>query len=153
MEDARDAVESVARASHGRLIAYLSVRSKDIAIAEDALSEAFATALRTWPASGIPDRPEAWLLTTAPCGGMAIDNKSKRRNLSYLLAVDSAQIPCSPGSSLVYDSIFEPARRRPFINEKLFLRCNGQLDGHFNDVSATYALVVITAPQRREDRP
>jgi len=65
MEGARDAVESVARASYGRLIAYLSVRSKDIAIAEDALSEAFATALRTWPASGIPDRPEAWLLTTA----------------------------------------------------------------------------------------
>jgi RNA polymerase sigma-70 factor, ECF subfamily len=65
MQDARDAVERVARASYGRLIAYLSVRSKDIAIAEDALSEAFATALRTWPSSGIPDRPEAWLLTTA----------------------------------------------------------------------------------------
>ena len=65
MQDARDAVERVARVSYGRLIAYLSVRSKDIAIAEDALSEAFATALRTWPSSGIPDRPEAWLLTTA----------------------------------------------------------------------------------------
>lgn len=65
MEDARDAVERVARVSYGRLIAYLSVRSKDIAIAEDALSEAFATALRTWRGSGIPDRPEAWLLTTA----------------------------------------------------------------------------------------
>lgn len=65
MANARDAVESVARASYGRLIAFLSVRSRDIAIAEDALSEAFAAALRTWPEGGVPDRPEAWLLTTA----------------------------------------------------------------------------------------
>lgn len=65
MDGARDAVDSVARASYGRLIAFLCARSRDITIAEDALSEAFATALRVWPASGVPDRPEAWLLTTA----------------------------------------------------------------------------------------
>lgn len=65
MKDARGAVETAARASYGRLVAYLSVRSRDVAIAEDALSEAFAAALRTWPRSGVPDRPEAWLLTTA----------------------------------------------------------------------------------------
>ncbi|MGF1477287.1 MAG: RNA polymerase sigma factor [Geminicoccaceae bacterium] len=57
--------EDVARASYGRLIAYLAARTGDVAAAEDALGDAFRSALETWPASGVPDRPEAWLLTTA----------------------------------------------------------------------------------------
>lgn len=62
-ENAR--AEEVARASYGKLLAILSSRTGDIAGAEDALAEAFARALVSWPKSGIPDRPEAWLLTTA----------------------------------------------------------------------------------------
>ena len=46
-------------------VAFLSARTRDVAGAEDALSEAFMTALRTWPRDGVPVRPEAWLLTTA----------------------------------------------------------------------------------------
>ncbi|MDZ4759950.1 MAG: DUF6596 domain-containing protein [Alphaproteobacteria bacterium] len=64
-QDARGAVEAAARISYGRLLAYLSVRSRDLSASEDALSEAFAAALRVWPVAGVPDRPEAWLLTTA----------------------------------------------------------------------------------------
>ncbi len=62
---ARDAAEGVARTSYGRLLALVARRTGDIAGAEDALSEAFAAALRTWPDKGVPDRPEAWLLTVA----------------------------------------------------------------------------------------
>jgi RNA polymerase sigma-70 factor (ECF subfamily) len=58
-------VEHVARQSYGRLMAFLSARTRDVAAAEDALSEAFVAALATWPRDGIPDKPEAWLLTTA----------------------------------------------------------------------------------------
>lgn len=57
--------EHVARAAYGKLIAMLASRSGDIMAAEDALSEAFIAALRTWPDRGIPERPEAWLLTVA----------------------------------------------------------------------------------------
>jgi RNA polymerase sigma-70 factor, ECF subfamily len=57
--------EAVARRSYGKLIAFLSARTGDVAGAEDALSEAFATALETWPESGVPHVPEAWLLTVA----------------------------------------------------------------------------------------
>ena len=64
-EDASEAVDRVARDSYGRLIAFLAARTRDIAAAEDALSDAFAAALRTWPSQGIPNRPEAWLLTAA----------------------------------------------------------------------------------------
>jgi predicted RNA polymerase sigma factor len=65
MTDPRDAVERVARESYGRLVAYLSSRTRDVAGAEDALAEAFVSALRTWPEDGVPANPEAWLLTTA----------------------------------------------------------------------------------------
>ncbi|WP_291295556.1 RNA polymerase sigma factor [Elioraea sp.] len=58
-------VARVARESYGRLVALLAVRTRDIAAAEDALGDALAAALSTWPRSGVPDRPEAWLLTTA----------------------------------------------------------------------------------------
>ena len=64
-DDPRGVVELVARESYGRLVAYLSARTRDVAAAEDALSEAFVTALRTWPRDGVPLKPEAWLLTTA----------------------------------------------------------------------------------------
>ena len=59
------AAERVARASYGKLVAFLAARTGDVAGAEDALSEAFAAALTGWPASGIPRAPEAWLLTVA----------------------------------------------------------------------------------------
>jgi RNA polymerase sigma-70 factor (ECF subfamily) len=64
-EDPRLVVEHVARESYGRLIAFLSARSRDVAAAEDALADAFVTALRTWSRDGVPLKPEAWLLTTA----------------------------------------------------------------------------------------
>ena len=58
-------IDTVARAAYGRLLAWLAARTRDVAAAEDALADAFAAALRTWPTQGVPDRPEAWLLTTA----------------------------------------------------------------------------------------
>ena len=58
-------IERVARESYGRLVAYLSVHTLDLASAEDALSEALVSALKAWPRDGLPQNPEAWLLTTA----------------------------------------------------------------------------------------
>ena len=55
----------MARASYGKLVAYLAARTRDVAGAEDALSEAFAAALADWPSTGVPRAPEAWLLTVA----------------------------------------------------------------------------------------
>ena len=63
--DAVRTAERVARESYGRLVAFLSARTRDIAGAEDALAEAFASALRTWPGTGVPQNPDAWLLTAA----------------------------------------------------------------------------------------
>ena len=65
MSDARAIAEETARASYGRLLAWLAARTRDVAAAEDALGDAFRAALEHWPKSGVPDAPEAWLLTTA----------------------------------------------------------------------------------------
>jgi predicted RNA polymerase sigma factor len=64
-EDTHRAIERVARESYGRLVAYLSVHTHDLASAEDALSNALVSALTHWPQDGLPQNPEAWLLTAA----------------------------------------------------------------------------------------
>jgi predicted RNA polymerase sigma factor len=64
-DEARQAVERVARGAYGRLVAYLAARGRDVAAAEDALGDALVAALRTWPRDGVPAKPEAWLLTAA----------------------------------------------------------------------------------------
>ena len=61
----REAAQLAARASYGRLVAYLARRWRDVAAAEDALGDAFVAALESWPRVGVPDKPEAWLLAVA----------------------------------------------------------------------------------------
>jgi len=75
---AADAAAAVARASYGKLVAYLSARTRDVAAAEDSLSDAFAAALVDWPENGIPNSPEAWLLTVAR--RKSIDAARRRRS-------------------------------------------------------------------------
>jgi RNA polymerase sigma-70 factor (ECF subfamily) len=65
MADARSTADQVARRSYGKLVAFVAARTRNLAAAEDALSEAFAAALQRWPIDGIPNNPEAWLLTAA----------------------------------------------------------------------------------------
>jgi RNA polymerase sigma-70 factor (ECF subfamily) len=64
-QTARATAEAVARRSYGKLVALLAARTRDVAGAEDALADAFAAALADWPASGVPQNPEGWLMTVA----------------------------------------------------------------------------------------
>jgi predicted RNA polymerase sigma factor len=74
---ARETADAVARRSYGKLIAFLAARTQDVAAAEDALSEAFASALMDWPLKGCPSNPEAWLFTAAR--RKIIDSARRRR--------------------------------------------------------------------------
>ena len=64
-DEARKTADAVARRSYGKLVAFLAAHTRDVAAAEDALAEAFASALVDWPANGCPKNPEGWLLTVA----------------------------------------------------------------------------------------
>lgn len=64
-ETVNAAAVAAARDSYGRLLSWLAWQWRDIAAAEDALSEAFATALACWPRDGVPASPQGWLMTAA----------------------------------------------------------------------------------------
>ena len=76
-QDSRRAAEAAARRSYGKLVAFLAHRARDVAAAEDALADAFAAALAEWPASGVPNNPEAWLIAVAR--RKAIDTERRQR--------------------------------------------------------------------------
>ncbi|MGZ5925881.1 MAG: RNA polymerase sigma factor, partial [Rhizomicrobium sp.] len=76
-EESHRTAQAVARRSYGKLVAFLAACTRDVAAAEDALSEAFAAALAHWPATGVPANPEAWLIAAAK--RKAIDAHRARR--------------------------------------------------------------------------
>ena len=58
-------IERVFRAEYGRSVAVLIRIFGDIDIAEEAVQDAFTTAVRRWPADGLPPSPAGWIITTA----------------------------------------------------------------------------------------
>jgi RNA polymerase sigma-70 factor (ECF subfamily) len=58
-------IERVFREEHGRAVAVLVRRFGDIDVAEEAVQEAFAEAVRRWPDQGLPPSPAGWIITTA----------------------------------------------------------------------------------------
>jgi RNA polymerase sigma-70 factor (ECF subfamily) len=93
--EARGVVERLFRSESGRSVATLIRAIGDFDVAEEAVQEAFAIALSTWPIRGIPDKPGAWITTTAR--NRAIDRlrrdrtgRAKVEALARLEALDAA---------------------------------------------------------------
>ena len=108
-EDTRRAIERVARESYGRLVAYLSVHTHDLASAEDALSDALVSALNHWPQDGVPKNPEAWLLTAA------------RRSLIDVIRHQRVVQASEPTLVLIKENSTEEALSAEFPDERLKL--------------------------------
>jgi len=77
---ARDAVDRLFREEQGRAVATLIRVTGDFDLAEEAVQDAFISALETWPQRGIPTNPGAWITTTAR--NRAIDRLRRRRRLT-----------------------------------------------------------------------
>src|SRR6266566_4103416 len=69
-------IETLYRSESGRVLATLVRLLGDLDLAEEAMHEAFAAALESWPQTGIPDRPRPWLISTARF--QAIDGMRRR---------------------------------------------------------------------------
>src|ERR1041385_694593 len=69
-------IETLYRMESGRVLATLVRLLGDLDLAEEAMHEAFAAALESWPQTGIPDKPRPWLISTARF--KAIDNMRRR---------------------------------------------------------------------------
>jgi RNA polymerase sigma-70 factor, ECF subfamily len=65
IEQIRELLDSFYRLDSGRILATLIRLLGDFDLAEEAMHEAFAAALDTWPQAGVPDRPRPWLISTA----------------------------------------------------------------------------------------
>jgi RNA polymerase sigma-70 factor, ECF subfamily len=76
---AHELVDRLFREESGRAVASLIRILGDFDLAEEAVQEAFVTALETWPTRGIPDNPGAWITTTAR--NRAIDRLRRRKVL------------------------------------------------------------------------
>ena len=76
-------LERIFREEYGRVVAVLIRDLRDVELAEDALGDALAAALVAWPRQGVPDKPGAWLTTTAR--RKAIDRIRRERRLEELL--------------------------------------------------------------------
>jgi RNA polymerase sigma-70 factor (ECF subfamily) len=72
-------IETLYRAESGRVLATLVHLLGDLDLAEEAMHEAFAAALESWPQTGIPDSPRPWLISTARF--KAIDGMRRRARL------------------------------------------------------------------------
>src|SRR5689334_13565905 len=57
-------IEDIYRAESGRVLATLVRLIGDLDLAEEAMHEAFAAALESWPQTGVPDKPRPWLTST-----------------------------------------------------------------------------------------
>src|SRR6267154_166318 len=64
-EQIRELLDSLYRVDSGRILATLIRLLGDFDLAEEAMHEAFATALSAWPSSEVPDNPRPWLISTA----------------------------------------------------------------------------------------
>jgi RNA polymerase sigma-70 factor (ECF subfamily) len=77
---AHEVVDRLFREEWGRAVATLIRVLGDFDLAEEAVQDAFARALETWPASGVPRNPAAWITTTAR--NAAIDRLRRRKRLA-----------------------------------------------------------------------
>lgn len=86
MRDPREAaaVEALVRIEYGRIVAGVAHIVRDIGIAEELAQDAVVEAMETWPVSGVPDSPGAWLMVTAK--RRAIDLVRRRETYRRKLA-------------------------------------------------------------------
>jgi len=94
-------IERVFREEHGRAVAVLVRRFGDIDVAEEAVQDAFAEAVRRWPQQGLPPSPAGWIITTAR--NRAIDRlrresgrAARQAEAARLEGADAAAEPAPP---------------------------------------------------------
>jgi RNA polymerase sigma-70 factor (ECF subfamily) len=85
MPDPAVAVEEAFRESYGLVVATVARKTGDIDLAEEAIQDAFAEALRSWPVTGVPSNPPGWISTVAH--RRAIDRIRRQQNLARKAAI------------------------------------------------------------------
>jgi RNA polymerase sigma-70 factor (ECF subfamily) len=151
----------VARRSYGKLVALLAARTRDVAGAEDALSEAFAAALVDWPEHGVPRTPEAWLLTVAR--RRLIDASRRRKSAEegaahLALAAEELEAAAADGSEIPDERLalmfacahpaLDPAIRAPLVLQTILGFDAAAIGSAFLVAPATMAQRLVRAKHK-----
>lgn len=94
-------IETLYRSESGRVLATLVRLLGDLDLAEEAMHEAFAAALESWPQAGIPDKPRPWLISTARF--KAIDGMGRRARFDRAQRDIAACIEAAINEALPYE--------------------------------------------------
>ncbi len=142
LTDTARTVERVFREEHGRVLASLIRVLGDFDLAEDSLSDALSRALELWPAQGVPERPAAWITTTAR--NRAIDrlrhDRMRRDKAGALRRL----------TELRTDAAAEPSAVGEFPDERLrlvFTCCHPALDRASQVALTLRTLGGLTTPE------
>ena len=149
-----------ARDSYGRLLALLAASTSDLAVAEDALADAFERALRTWPSRGVPASPDAWLLTVAR-NRLRDEWKSARAQRTVhldavrdaLVSVDEIDVDSIPDRRLELMLVcahpaIDRAVRTPLMLNTVLGFTAGQVGHAFSVPTSTMATRLVRAKKR-----
>ena len=146
-------IQETMRSQWGRLLSVLIKQFKDFQLAEDALQDAFETALVNWSQHGVPASPAGWLMQTAK--RKAIDRL--RRSANFQEKQKEYQIMTEPGNGINDTEIIPDERLRliftcchPALNENarlaLTLRSVGGLTT--DEVARAFLVTETTMAQR-----
>jgi len=83
MSDAKRTIETIWRMESAKLIAALTRMVRDVELAEDLAHDALVIALERWPKTGIPEKPGAWLMTTAKRRAIDFLRRNRLRDQKY----------------------------------------------------------------------
>ena len=113
-EQIRQTLDSLYRAESGRILATLIRLLGDFDLAEDAVHDAFATALERWPLDGVPANPRAWLISTGRF--KAIDALRRRARFDASQEEITAQLENTTDDSAqgIYDGLADDQLRLIF---------------------------------------
>jgi RNA polymerase sigma-70 factor (ECF subfamily) len=107
--DLRDRLDAIYRSDSRRALATLIRLLGDFDLAEEALHEAFATALDRWPSEGVPDNPRAWLIST---GRFKAIDRLRRGARFDTLSPELVQRLATPATEPDLDETLEDDRLR-----------------------------------------
>jgi RNA polymerase sigma-70 factor (ECF subfamily) len=132
-----------AREHYSRLLATLAAQFRDVAAAEDALSESLVAALAHWPVSGVPENPAAWLLTVAR--RRLTDTLRRQKTLTVILDRTATEAETPAPSPEMNDKRLELlfACAHPSIDEAMRAPLMLQVVFGF-DASAVAAVFLLT---------
>lgn len=101
-----DDVERTFRDAHGQAVATLIRVFGDIGLAEDAVQDAFVTAMDRWPRDGVPDNPAGWIVATAKNRAVDVVRRNRRgRELANGLAADRLRGEASDSEMMPDDQL------------------------------------------------